>query len=73
VMWLLVSAKDRILAVDTPEQHVSPCVRYGMTCLLIRNIVGSVSCSVVREGYKNFLRAAGCKRGHGTSYYPGKP
>jgi hypothetical protein len=37
VMWLLMlgSAKDRILGVDPPGQHVPPRVRYGMTCLLI--------------------------------------
>jgi hypothetical protein len=43
---VLESAKDQILGVDTPEQHVPPRVRYGMTCLLIRNTIGSVSCSV---------------------------
>jgi hypothetical protein len=26
------------------EQLVPPRVRYGMTCLLIRNVIGSVSC-----------------------------
>jgi hypothetical protein len=48
VLWLLMleSAKDRILVVDTPGQHVPPCVRYGMTCLLIRNVISCVSCSV---------------------------
>jgi hypothetical protein len=48
VMWsvMLESAKDRILGVDTPGQHVSPRVRYGMTCLLIRYAMGCVSCSV---------------------------
>jgi hypothetical protein len=35
-MWLLESAKDRILAVDTPGQQVLPCVRYGTTCWLLR-------------------------------------
>jgi hypothetical protein len=45
-MWLLESAKDRILGVDTPGQHVPPRVPYEMTCLLIRNTIGSVSCSV---------------------------
>jgi hypothetical protein len=46
--WLVVlgSAKDRILGVDTLGQHVPPCVWYEMTCLLIRNAIGSVSCSV---------------------------
>jgi hypothetical protein len=34
VKWLdmLESAKDRILEVDTPGQHVPPRVRYGMAC-----------------------------------------
>jgi hypothetical protein len=43
---MLESAEDRILGVDTPGQHVPPCVRYGMTCLLIRNTIGCVSYSV---------------------------
>jgi hypothetical protein len=48
VMWLVMleSAKDRILGVDTPGQHVPPCVQYGMACLLIRCAIGGVSCSV---------------------------
>jgi hypothetical protein len=48
VMWLVMlkSAKDRILGVDTLGQHVSPCVRYGTACLLIRYAIGYVSCSV---------------------------
>jgi hypothetical protein len=48
VMWfvMLESAKDRILGVDTPGQHVSPCVWYGMAWLLIRYDIGCVSCSV---------------------------
>jgi hypothetical protein len=47
VRWyvMLKSAKDRVIGVDTPGQQVSPHVRYGMTCLLIRDVVGSVSCS----------------------------
>jgi hypothetical protein len=47
VMWLVMFkyAKDRILGVDTPGQHVPPRVRYGMTCLLIRYAIGCVSCS----------------------------
>jgi hypothetical protein len=34
VMWfvMLESAKDRIVRVDTPGQHVPSHVRYGMTC-----------------------------------------
>jgi hypothetical protein len=45
-MWLVMlkSAKDRFLGVDPPlEQLVTRRVRYGMTCLLIRNTIGSVS------------------------------
>jgi hypothetical protein len=51
VMWIVMlkSAKDRILGVDTTGQQVSPCVRYGMTCLLIRDVVGSVPYSDERE------------------------
>jgi hypothetical protein len=48
VMWLVIlkSAKDRILGVDTPRQHVPPCVWCGMTCLLIRYAISCVSCLV---------------------------
>jgi hypothetical protein len=48
VMWfvMLESAKDRILGVDTSGQHVSPRVRYGMTCLLTRYAISCVSCSI---------------------------
>jgi hypothetical protein len=48
VMWfvMLESAKDRILGVNTPGQHVPPHVRYGMACLLIRYAIGYVSCSI---------------------------
>jgi hypothetical protein len=42
---MLESAKDRVIGVDTPGQHVSPRVRYRMACLLIRYAVGSVPCS----------------------------
>jgi hypothetical protein len=51
VMWfvMLESAKDRVIGVDTPVQHVSPRVRYGTTCLLIRDVVGCVPCSDERE------------------------
>jgi hypothetical protein len=47
VMWfvMLESAKDRVLGVDTLGQLVSSRVWYGMTCLLIRDAVGSVPCS----------------------------
>jgi hypothetical protein len=42
---MLESAKDRVLGVDTSGQQVPPRVRYGMSCLLIRDAVGSVPCS----------------------------
>jgi hypothetical protein len=47
VLWLVMLkfANDRILGVDTPEQHVLPGVRYRTTCLLIRDAVESVPCS----------------------------
>jgi hypothetical protein len=47
VMWfiMLESAKDQVIGVDTPGQQVPPCVRYGMSCLLIRDAVVSVPCS----------------------------
>jgi hypothetical protein len=48
VIWfvMLESAKDWILGVDNTGQHVPPCVRYEMTCLLIRYAIGYVSYSV---------------------------
>jgi hypothetical protein len=44
VMWIVMlkSAKDRILGVDTTGQLVSPRVQHGTTCLVIRDVVGSV-------------------------------
>jgi hypothetical protein len=47
VMWfvMLEYAKDQVRRVDTLGQHVPPRVRYGMACLLIRDVVGSVPCS----------------------------
>jgi hypothetical protein len=46
VMWfvMLESAKDRVIGADTLGQQVPPRVRYGTTCLLIRDVVGSVLC-----------------------------
>jgi hypothetical protein len=46
VMWFLMLkyAKDRVIGVDTPGQQVSPRVRYGTACLLIRDAVGGVPC-----------------------------
>jgi hypothetical protein len=48
VMWfvMLESTKDRILGVETPGQHVTPRVWYGMSSLLIRYVIGCVLCSV---------------------------
>jgi hypothetical protein len=33
VMWIVMlkSAKDQIIGVDTPGEHVPPSVQYGMT------------------------------------------
>jgi hypothetical protein len=47
LIWyvMLEFAKDRVIGVETPGQLVPPCVRYGTTCLLIRDAVGIVSCS----------------------------
>jgi hypothetical protein len=45
VMSLLEYAKDQILGVDTPRQEVPPRVRYGTTCILMRNTICSVSCT----------------------------
>jgi hypothetical protein len=51
---VLESAKVQILWVNTPGQHVPPRVRYGMTCLLIRNAILCVLLSWV--GIGNTLR-----------------
>jgi hypothetical protein len=47
VMWfvMLESDKDRVIGVDAPGQQMPPRVRYGTSCLLIRDVVGSVPCS----------------------------
>jgi hypothetical protein len=47
VMWIVMleCTKDQVLRVDTTGQQVPPRVRYGTTCLLIRDVVGSVPCS----------------------------
>jgi hypothetical protein len=51
VMWfvMLESAKDWVLGVDTLGQQVPPRVKYGTTCLLIRDAMGSVPCLVEWE------------------------
>jgi hypothetical protein len=45
-MWsvMLKSAKDWILGVDIPGQHVPPRVRYGTACWLIRKALVNMSC-----------------------------
>jgi hypothetical protein len=47
VMWsvMLESTKDRVIGVHTSGQQVLPRVQYGTACLLIRDAMGSVSCS----------------------------
>jgi hypothetical protein len=51
---VLESGKNRIFGVDTPGQHVPPGVRYGTSCLLIRNAIGCVSYSVEWGMVSNF-------------------
>jgi hypothetical protein len=50
-MWFLTleSTKDQVLGVDSPGHQVPPRVRYGTTCLLIRDAMRSVPCSVEWE------------------------
>jgi hypothetical protein len=56
VMWfvMLEYAKDQIIGVDISGQHLPPRVRYGTTCLLIRNTIGCVSC-LVEWGWHHIL------------------
>jgi hypothetical protein len=64
VMWfvMLESAKDRVIVVDTPGQQVPPRARYGTTCLLIRDVVGSVPCSDEWElGVVNHIGSHGAR------------
>jgi hypothetical protein len=63
-MWLLECAKDRILRVDTPGQHVSSRVQYRTTYLLIRNTIGCVSCSEEWELAWCFRPAHMVQEGH---------
>jgi hypothetical protein len=46
---MLESAKHRVIGVNTTGQQVPPCVRYGTTCLLIRDVVESVPYSDEEE------------------------
>jgi hypothetical protein len=75
MMWIVMlgSAKDQILGVDTPGQHVSPRVWYGTTCLLIRVSVGSVPCSDEWELESLLARAHMVQEGSWYRDYPGKP
>jgi hypothetical protein len=54
---MLESAMDQILGVDTLGQQVSPHVRYGTACLLIRGAMGSVPCSDEWEVAWSFAQA----------------
>jgi hypothetical protein len=51
--FLLKSAKDQFLGVDSPGQHVPPRVWYGMTCLLIRELWVCFLFESNGEGYGN--------------------
>jgi hypothetical protein len=64
VMWIfmLESAKDRVIRVDTTGQQVLPHVQYGTTYLLIRDVVRSVHCLVEWEiGVVTWLGSQGAK------------
>jgi hypothetical protein len=63
VMWFLMleSAKDRILGVDTPGQHVPPRVRCGMACWLIRKALVSLSCWMSGTGMAIPMRLQGAR------------
>jgi hypothetical protein len=70
VMWfaMLKSVKDRVLRVDTPGQQVLPHVRYGMTCLLIRDVVGKCALLGWVGKWCSYLpRLTRCKRGCGIA------
>jgi hypothetical protein len=75
--WHVVqkSAKDQILRVDIPGQHVSPRVRYGMTCWLIRKALVSLSCWMRGVGLAIPTRPQGASGAWGYSVIPntGKP
>jgi hypothetical protein len=46
-LWLVMleSTKDQVLGVDTTGQQVPQRVRYGTSCLIIRDAVRSAPCS----------------------------
>jgi hypothetical protein len=62
-MWfvMLGSAKDRIVGVDTPGQHVLPRVRYGKACWLIRRALVSLSCWMSGTGMAIPTRTQGAR------------
>jgi hypothetical protein len=70
---MLESAKDQILGVDTLRQHVPPRVQYGMTCLQIRDAVGSVPCSDEWEVEWSFTQAHMVQEWLWYHDYPRKP
>jgi hypothetical protein len=59
MLWLVMleSAKHQILGVDTPGQYVTPRIRHGTTCLLIRDALGSVPWSDEWEVAWSFAQA----------------
>jgi hypothetical protein len=63
VMWLVMleCAKNRILGVDTPRQHVPPRVQYGTTCWLIRKALVSLSCQKHGTGMAIPMRPQGAR------------
>jgi hypothetical protein len=64
VMWMVMleSAKDQVLGVDTPGQQVLPHVWYRMACLLIRDAMESVPCSIEWEiGVVTYLCSHGAR------------
>jgi hypothetical protein len=75
VLWLVMleSAKDRILGVDTLGQHVPPRIWYGMTCLLISDVVGSVPYSDEWEVAWSFTQAHMVQEAPWYRDYPEKP
>jgi hypothetical protein len=77
VKWLVIleSAKDRILEVDTPRQHVSSRVQYGRACWLIRKALVSLPCWKRGTGVAIPTRPQGARWAWGYSVVPkrGKP
>jgi hypothetical protein len=72
VKWLVMldSAKDCILGVDTPGQHVPPRVWYGTACWLITKALVCLSCQKCGTGMAITTRPQ-CARGHeGILLYP---